>query len=397
MINAVSNPTASILLGYLQKDGITTRALGRLESYLPFSAIKGWLFTSSIPALCEGDSSSLLSIKQMEDRAEEWGFLEDREDFCKVVQALEAGDFIPLHKVVFKNISHLYDLFPGKCPVSEVSSYPFSTEYRIGGGADGSLFTPSIKQADQAMAPLAIKMGKPASIFNEYLTLSEVPIGTKGMISLHPVYPNIFFYRNVSLDIDQFAFVLPLCKGDALARCNTLEGIDNLLKNTWDGLRFLQGIGRVHMDIKPGNILETHDGSWVLADFGCTCKIGKEPVEVQGSLEYMAPEVYEAYTNRNKIIPEHAFDVWSLSASALQLLERFEQPGIPDKDFVSILLTDQWWKVAECQEKVKGLQSRYSQTFCGQIMLKGLDPNPLTRLTIKDGLQILGCLSNKVD
>lgn len=392
----VSPPTVSGLLCCLKEDGIAGRAVGKLGSYIPFEAIKKLMFTSYFPLPSDRETSSRLTIKQMEDRTEEWGFPGDREDFFKVVKALEAGDFIPLHKVVFKNISHLYDLFPGKCPVSEVGSYPFPTEYQIGSGADGSLFTPSIKQADQATAPLAIKMGKPASIFNEYLTLSEVPIGTKGIISLHPSYSDIFFYSNVSLDIDQFALGLPLCKGDALAQCNTLEGIDNLVKNAWDGLRFLEGIGRVHMDIKPGNILQTQDGAWVLADFGCSCKIGKEPIETQGTLEFMAPEVYDALTHRTKIIPEHAFDVWSLSATALQLLERFEQMGISGKDFVSILSTDQWWKVAKCHEKLKGLQSRYSQTFLGQIILQGLDPNPLTRLTIKDGLQILGTFANKL-
>lgn len=396
MTSKVSPPRVSDLLSCLKGDGIAARAMGKLGSYIPCEAIKELMFSSYFRLPSERETSSGLNIKQMGDRTEEWGFPEDREDFFKLVKALEAGDFIPLHKVVFQNISHLYDLFPGKCPVAEVGSYPFPTEYQIGRGADGSLFTPSIKQADQAMAPLAIKMGKPASIFNEYLTLSEVPIGTKGIISLHPGYPDIFFYRNVSLDIDQFALGLPLCKGDASARCNTLEEIDKLLKNAWDGLRFLEGIGSVHMDIKPGNILQTQDGAWVLADFGCTCKIGKEPIETQGSLEFMAPEVYDALTNRSKIIPEHAFDVWSLSATALQLLERFEQIGISGKDSVSILSTDQWWKVPECQEKLKGLQSRYSQSFLGQIILQGLDPNPLTRLTIKGGLQILGSLSNKV-
>jgi eukaryotic-like serine/threonine-protein kinase len=56
------------------------------------------------------------------------------------------------------------------------------------------------------------------------------------------------------------------------------------------GLQHLHGLGYVHGDIKPGNLLVTPAGQVKVIDFGHACPIGTHKQRLQGTPRYMAPE-----------------------------------------------------------------------------------------------------------
>lgn len=55
------------------------------------------------------------------------------------------------------------------------------------------------------------------------------------------------------------------------------------------GLHAMHGLGYVHADMKPNNILVTSDGVKII-DFGQSCPIGHRKTRVQGTPDFIAPE-----------------------------------------------------------------------------------------------------------
>lgn len=81
-----------------------------------------------------------------------------------------------------------------------------------------------------------------------------------------------------------------------------------------DGLMACHRLNVHHRDVKPSNIVVGEDGSVRLVDFGIAQVVGKEsltaPSSTLGTLEYMAPELFE---RRPKAGP--ATDLWALAVT----------------------------------------------------------------------------------
>ncbi len=102
-------------------------------------------------------------------------------------------------------------------------------------------------------------------------------------------------------DADGYLYlVMELVEGRSLADRIALEGalpVDDALDIIDDVLQALGAAHRagiVHRDVKPGNVLLTHDGTAKLADFGIAKRIGDGDLTLAGQFigtpEYLSPE-----------------------------------------------------------------------------------------------------------
>jgi hypothetical protein len=85
-----------------------------------------------------------------------------------------------------------------------------------------------------------------------------------------------------------------------------------------DALVALHGMGIVHCDIKPGNVVVTHGSTVKLADFGAAYRVGDQNTITPNSAvsytpDYASPEVVKGQ-------PEPASDVFSIAATVYALV-----------------------------------------------------------------------------
>jgi len=111
-----------------------------------------------------------------------------------------------------------------------------------------------------------------------------------------------------SYDLLRYASNQP---GNRLTEKAAMAWTQQLLK----GLRDLHCLGILHRDVKPDNLLCTHDGILKIADFGWCADTRHAPSTLAGTFQYMAPEILGAQG-----VQTEAVDVWSSGVTMLQLL-----------------------------------------------------------------------------
>jgi len=127
-------------------------------------------------------------------------------------------------------------------------------------------------------------------------------------------------------------YVAPLggdAERDPLARAEPLVVARALL----DVLGYLHRHGRLHNDVKPGNVIAGKDGRVVLVDFGFATR-EDEPIPPSGTLPYVAPEVLAGEP------ADRRSDLWALGAVLLRMVLAREIPpnatiaqdDVPDGD-----------------------------------------------------------------
>jgi eukaryotic-like serine/threonine-protein kinase len=87
--------------------------------------------------------------------------------------------------------------------------------------------------------------------------------------------------------------VLELIDGDPLeqiAPMITLADLVGHLVGAAQALHVLSGLGYVHCDLKPNNVLVGPKGRVTIIDFGQACKTGTVKPRIQGTPDYIAPE-----------------------------------------------------------------------------------------------------------
>lgn len=91
-----------------------------------------------------------------------------------------------------------------------------------------------------------------------------------------------------------------------------------LLRTIAEAVDYAHRLGVLHLDLKPGNILQDSNGSPLVTDFGLARRIEQALVrdDIAGTPSYMAPE--QARTDGPPLSP--ATDVWSLGAVLFEAL-----------------------------------------------------------------------------
>lgn len=96
------------------------------------------------------------------------------------------------------------------------------------------------------------------------------------------------------------------------------EEISAICQDALQGLDYLHSLGRIHRDVKAGNILLTENGTVKLADFG-SASMASPANSFVGTPYWMAPEVILAMDEGQY---DGKVDIWSLGITCIELAER---------------------------------------------------------------------------
>ena len=132
-------------------------------------------------------------------------------------------------------------------------------------------------------------------------------------------------YDSMETD-DEYALIMEWCRGGAVRDFTGRYGdiysentVASIMRGVMRGLVHVHGVGIVHADIKPGNVLftDTSDNAEVkLADFGSAMRLDQVSDSltfISGTPWYMSPEAL-----RSVVYPTS--DVWGAGVMAYQLL-----------------------------------------------------------------------------
>ncbi|KAK7869690.1 hypothetical protein R5R35_009917 [Gryllus longicercus] len=137
-------------------------------------------------------------------------------------------------------------------------------------------------------------------------------------------HPNTIQYKGCYLRDHTAWLVMEYCLGSASdilevhKRPLKEEEIAAICEGVLRGLHYLHSLGRIHRDVKAGNILLTENGTVKLADFG-SASIKCPANSFVGTPYWMAPEVILAMDEGQY---DGKVDVWSLGITCIELAER---------------------------------------------------------------------------
>ncbi|CAH3111039.1 unnamed protein product [Porites lobata] len=141
------------------------------------------------------------------------------------------------------------------------------------------------------------------------------------------------------------------------------------------GLRYLHRNGRIHRDVKAGNVLLTEDGTVKLADFGSAALLAPANSFV-GTPYWMAPEVILAMDEGQY---DGKVDVWSLGITCVELAER--KPPLFNMNAMSAL-----YHIAQNDPPMLSTPENWSSCFVEFVQLC-LKKQPSVRPTAEDLLE----------
>ena len=99
-------------------------------------------------------------------------------------------------------------------------------------------------------------------------------------------------HRTMLGKVVEAALVMDLVDGQPLDSLQTLsiQTVVSCFSQAARALHHLHGLGFVHCDLKPNNILLAENGNAKVIDLGQACAIGTVKERIQGTPDYIAPE-----------------------------------------------------------------------------------------------------------
>mmetsp|Transcript_7555 Transcript_7555/g.14063 ORF Transcript_7555/g.14063 Transcript_7555/m.14063 type:complete len:345 (-) Transcript_7555:5816-6850(-) len=139
-------------------------------------------------------------------------------------------------------------------------------------------------------------------------------------------------YHSAWLEKDCLYIAMELCLTSLTAYVAAHGVTDDLLQrvihDVGKGLRMMHARGRVHLDLKPDNILLGQTGKFKIADFGLSRVISEVSSDIsEGDARYLAPELLDGVTVFPKDIDLTKTDIFSLGATLLELLRQHKLPN----------------------------------------------------------------------
>ncbi|XP_069942474.1 serine/threonine-protein kinase Tao isoform X2 [Cherax quadricarinatus] len=137
-------------------------------------------------------------------------------------------------------------------------------------------------------------------------------------------HPSTVTYKGCYLKESTVWLVMEYCLGSASDIIEVHrqplreEEISSICEGCLQGLSYLHSLGKIHRDVKAGNILLTENGTVKLADFG-SASIASPANSFVGTPYWMAPEVILAMDEGQY---DGKVDVWSLGITCIELAER---------------------------------------------------------------------------
>ncbi|MGC2458380.1 MAG: serine/threonine-protein kinase [Gallionellaceae bacterium] len=192
----------------------------------------------------------------------------------------------------------------------------YSVVREIGSGATCNVY---LGIHEETFASVAIKLlrGECKSEVHKQMFATEASLC--GLMD----HPNIVSIYKADLEAEDGApLIMEYIDGQSLdkfSRRNALPPIDfviDAIEQTAEALRHASGMGIVHRDVKPDNLIRFATGHVKLTDFGCaiTNEPNAAPIPVAGSVAYMSPEQLAGKTL------DHQSDLYSLGAVFYRLL-----------------------------------------------------------------------------
>jgi len=192
----------------------------------------------------------------------------------------------------------------------------------LGSGSMGRVFVASDAELGRDVALKMLHATQPDELFHlkqEFRALAD--LRHPNLVALHDLVVESgapFFTMELLAGDDLVTYVAggaaPLDRLSSERAARVLSVLPQLL----DGLEALHATGRLHRDIKPGNILITPDGRVVLIDFGLATVPnlvpGAHDTILGGTFAYMAPELLQG------LRPTAASDCYALGASLYHAL-----------------------------------------------------------------------------
>eukprot|EP00980_Cylindrotheca_fusiformis_P031710 scaffold26835_cov98-Cylindrotheca_fusiformis.AAC.1 len=235
-------------------------------------------------------------------------------------------------------------------------------------------------------------------------------------IRAHGGHPHICSLRENFDEKEHYALVLDLINGgelfDRLVENGAYSELDasRLMREVASAMNFLHGIGVVHGDLKPENLMlsQTHTSAIIkVVDFGCSELTNdanvlpssssplplnnKEHRNSSGTVAYSSPEQHQNIHNQNlQMAPSKALDMWALGIILYIMLtgmHPLDPEGMASDEELKERLQTIYKKkinILKSAGPVKSFARQHLSPSAIQLLSRLLEPDPKKRITASE-------------